>query len=80
VRNNDPFISSIVYRRNDVYQLFWFSEERVMENNVKLQIDEDSTRRFLTQQQWPQSLQDVLVKGCSTFVLRYFIIDDSGRR
>jgi hypothetical protein len=49
-----------------------------MEGNTKLQIDEDSTRRFLTAEKWPNSLQDVLVKGCEAFPLRYFIIDDSG--
>lgn len=46
--------------------------------NIRLQIDEDSTRRYLTSHHWPESLQDVLVKGCATFALRYFIIDDSG--
>lgn len=49
-----------------------------MEGNIKLDIDVDSTRRYLTSQQWPESLQDVLVKGCQTFPIRYFIIDDSG--
>lgn len=45
---------------------------------MKLDIDEDSTRRYLSSEKWPESLQDVLVKGCQSFPLRYFIIDDSG--
>lgn len=78
----NQLISQSLASQRGVYvyhgSVVWFIILREMENNAKLQIDEDSTRRFLTQQQWPESLQDVLVKGCSTFVLRYFIIDDSG--
>jgi hypothetical protein len=52
--------------------------DKIVMEGGRLQIDEDSTRRFLTAENWPTSLQDVLVKGCETFPMRYFIIDDSG--
>jgi hypothetical protein len=41
-------------------------------------INEESTRQFLTSNKWPQSLQDILVKGCERFPIRYFVVDDSG--
>lgn len=43
-----------------------------------LTIDEDSTRRYLTKHNWPSSLQNVFIKGCQRFPVRYFIVDDSG--
>jgi hypothetical protein len=40
-------------------------------------INEDSTRQYLSVNKWPDSLQDILVKGCERFPVRYFVIDDS---
>lgn len=45
---------------------------------MDLAIQQDKTFDYLTEQKWPKSLQNVLVKGSERFPLRYFIIDDSG--
>lgn len=41
-------------------------------------IDVDSTKRYLTKEEWPTSLQELLIKGCQRYPVRFFIVDDSG--
>jgi hypothetical protein len=42
-------------------------------------VDEDGARRYLSKEHWPKSLQEMLIKGCQRYPVRFFIIDDSGK-
>ena len=41
-------------------------------------VDVDGAKRYLTKENWPKSLQEMLIKGCQRYPVRFFIIDDSG--
>jgi hypothetical protein len=50
---------------------------RFLTNN-STSFNEGGAREFMSQHNWPIGLQDTLVKGVSSFPLRFFIGDDSG--
>lgn len=47
-------------------------------NSILKPPDEENAKDFLTKHNWPQGLQDALLKSCKKFAIRYFITDDSG--
>lgn len=41
-------------------------------------VNEVGAREYLTSQNWPVGLQDVLIHSLKTIPLRFFVYDDSG--
>lgn len=43
-------------------------------------LNETNIRQYLAENYWPNGLQDALLLSINKFPLRFFILDDSGKR
>lgn len=50
----------------------------VAPGTIRVVQNEGNLREFLTEKQWPESLQSTFIKNIEQVPLRFFICDDSG--